>query len=71
MVKGVSAPRAARRQNVADHGKSRVAVGQSSMNSGGEVVLYEAPEGQIRLAEGELREESNMQKMHSASSDKP
>ena len=79
---------------------------QSSINGGGEVVLYEAPDGQIRLdvrleretvwltqaqmvelfqrnqsvisrhlrnvfAEGEIPEESNMQKMHIAFSDKP
>ena len=79
---------------------------QSSINGGGEVVLYEAPDGQIRLdvrleqdtvwltqaqiaklfvrersvitkhirnvfQEGELSEESNVQNLHIASSDKP
>jgi len=79
---------------------------QSSISGGGEVILYEAPDGEIRLdvrleretvwltqaqmvelfqrnqsvisrhlrnvfAEGETPEESNMQKMHIAFSDKP
>src|SRR5688500_14252392 len=87
-------------------GKPRVAGSQSSINGGGEVVLYEAADGQIRLdvrleqdtvwltqaqmvqlfqrnqsvisrhirnvfTQGELPEQSNMQKMHIAFSDKP
>lgn len=37
------------RQNLRSTEKLRVAVSQGSINGGGEVVLYEAPDGQIRL----------------------
>jgi len=36
------------RQNLGSMEKARVAISQSSIN-GGEVVLYEAPDGEVRL----------------------
>ena len=38
-----------RPRNLRPREKARVAMNQSSINGGGEVVLYEAPDGQIRL----------------------
>ena len=52
MVERDSKSRVARRkeqQNLRSTEKPRAVSTQSSMNGGGEVVLYEAPDGQIRL----------------------
>jgi hypothetical protein len=51
-LKGIAKSRVAKpkvRQNFRSTEKLRVAVSQRSINGGGEVVLYEAPDGQIRL----------------------
>lgn len=48
MVKRISKSRAARRQNLRSRESPRVGIEQSSFN-GGEVVLYEAPDGRVQL----------------------
>jgi hypothetical protein len=49
MVKRISKSRVARRQNVRSRETPRVAVGRSSINGGGEVVIYREPDGGVHL----------------------